>query len=266
MSTGLGGSLFVRDAMRLDYCVEAAIESLVPVCDDVVVLDCHSTDGTLDLLRMIEARHNNVRVFPNVPWEQAADYQRLMILANAARELVRARWHFMIQADEVLHESSYPALRALVAADGWGRETFRVRRLNLYGDLAHHVGLGSRLKPCSDEPTRIGLQGVPAGGDAESIVEPLGPDRRMVDRVTLFHYGFVRSGQALITKAIEMQSWFWGAHSVPDHRVVQMERDGTGFRPYDIIPLGELSPLPMPHPQAAVGWLAGRTAYGEVPR
>jgi glycosyltransferase involved in cell wall biosynthesis len=264
MSTGLGGSLFVRDAVRLDYCVEAAIESLVPVCDDVVVLDCHSTDDTLALLRTIETRHSNVRVFPNVPWEQAGNYERLMILANAARELVRARWHFMIQADEVLHESSYTALRALVAADGWGQQAFRVRRLNLYGDLDHHISLGSRLKPCSDEPTRIGLQGVPAGGDAESIVEPHGPDRRMVDRVTLFHYGFVRSGQALITKAIEMQSWFWGPHSVPDQRVVHMQQAGTGFRPYDIIPPQELSPLPMPHPAAAAGWLALAEPRGDV--
>jgi len=252
--TGLGGSLFVRDAIRYDYCVEAAIESLVPICDDVVVLDCKSTDGTLDLLRSIEDRHPNVRVFGDVPWaEQSDHYLRLAILANAARELVHARWHFMIQADEVLHESSYASLARLLEADGWGHDTFRVRRINLYGDLDHYIRFDSKLKPCSDEPVRIGRQGVPACGDAESLIEING-DHRTIQDVTLYHYGYVRHGEALLDKAIDMQSWFFGPRSVVDQRVVKMKADGAGFRPYDIIPETELALL-ISHPAAALDWV-----------
>lgn len=254
----LGGSLFVRDAVRLDYCVEAAIESLVPICSDIVVLDCHSTDGTLELLLAIAARHSNVRVFGNVPWEQSENYLRLALLANAARELVRADYHFMIQGDEVLHESSYDPIRRAQEHNFWGHETFRVRRLNLYGDLDHYVRIDSTRKPCSDVPTRIGLQAVPAIADAESIAENRGFDDRLVRSVTLFHYGYVRRGDALIDKAMDMQSWFFGPGSTVDERVVKMHREGTGFLPYEIIPPSELAPIPMSHPAAAHRWVEER--------
>jgi hypothetical protein len=252
----LGGSLFVRDAIRLDYCVEAAIESLVPVCDDIVVLDCQSTDSTLELLREVASRHSGlVRVLGDVPWEQSDHYLRLAILANAARELVRADFHFMIQGDEVLHESSYEPIRRAREHNFWGQATFRVRRLNLYGDLDHFIRLDSQLKPCSDVPTRIALQTVPAIGDAESVVEINGFDDRLVDKVTLFHYSYVRRGESLINKTIEMQSWFFGPGSVPDQRVVRMRDEERDFDPYAIIPPEELAPIPMSHPAAARLWV-----------
>jgi glycosyltransferase involved in cell wall biosynthesis len=251
----LGGSLFVRDAVRLDYCVEAAIESLVPVCDEVVVLDCQSTDGTLALLYAVAARHPNVRVIANQPWEVGTNYDRLMIHANAAREQLQTRWHFMLQADEVLHEWSYPMLREAVRADGWGASTFRVRRFNLYGDFSRCVSLDSTMKPCADEPTRLALSNYPAVRDAETIGEPDGKDERLIEHVTILHYGFVRRGAALIDKAIEMQGWFNGPEGTVDERVLKMRDEGTGFRYQDIMPDDQLMPLPIGHPAAAMSWI-----------
>lgn len=255
MST-LGGSLFVRDAIRLDYCVEAAVESLVPVCDEVVVMDCQSTDGTLDLLHAIADRHTNVRVVPDSPWEVADHYIRLAMLANAAREHLRTRWHFMLQADEVLHEVSYPMIRKAVRADGWNKTAFKVRRFNLWGTPDRYIRLDSLHKPCSDEPTRLGRQDVPAIGDGESLIENRGPALDLLNHVTIFHYGFVRHGHALIDKVIEMQTWFHGPHSTPDERVVKMKDEGTGFVPTAIIPELDLAPIPLPHPVAALAWLS----------
>lgn len=252
----LGGSLFVRDAIRLDYCVEAAIESLVPVCDDVVVMDCQSQDDTLDLLQAVAERHRNVRIIKDSPWEVAAGYVRLALLANAAREQLRTDWHFMLQADEVLHEASYEAIREAVREDGWGHGTFKVRRLNLWADPGYCVAGGSKLKPCSDEPTRLGKQDVPAVGDGESLIE-YRDGASLVDRVTIFHYGFIRHG--LIEKVIDMQSWFHGPGSTPDERVTRMRDTGGEFRPFDIIPESELVPIPIGHPAVAAGWLATHT-------
>lgn len=255
MST-LGGSLFVRDALRLDYCLAAAIDSLAPVCDDMVVLDCGSTDGTLDLLADLAARHSHLRVLTGQPWELGDNYVRLALHANAAREHLRTRWHFMLQADEVLHEASYPVLRQAVAADGWGATTFRVRRVNLYGDVGRCVRYDSPAKPCSDMPTRLARTEYPAVGDAESIVESDGPDLSLIGHLTLFHYGFVRKGEALINKTIEMQSWFHGPGATVDERVLRMRAEHTGFRYADIIGDHELMPIPIGHPAAAAAWVA----------
>lgn len=250
MKKGLAGSLFVHDALRLDYCLQAAIESLILVCDEVIVLDCGSTDGTAGLLRHLEHRFEKLTVASS-PWEAAADYSRLAILANRAREMVTYRWHLMLQADEVLHEASYPILRELVELDGWGHRAFEVRRLNLWRDPAHHIAFNSTMKPCGDAPIRIGHQVIPAVGDAESLRGPASD--ALLDQVVIFHYGYLRRG--LLEKAIEMQSWFW-PDTGPDERLVRMRDAGGGFKPEDLIPDSELREIPMPHPVAAAQWLA----------
>jgi glycosyltransferase involved in cell wall biosynthesis len=250
----LGGSLFVRDAVRLDYCLEAAIESLVGVCDEVVVMDCQSTDGTAAILRKAAAKWSNVTILWNSPWEVASGYVRLALLANAAREALKTDWHFMLQADEVLHESSYPAVLEAVRENGWGRSSFKVRRLNLWAEPGLCVRGDSKLKPCSDEPTRLGHQNIPAVGDGESLIDYRGPTYDLVDRVTIFHYGFLRRG--LIDKVIEMESWFHGPGSTPDERVVAMKEQGGVFVPEAIIPDSELIEIPIDHPAPAKAWVA----------
>src|SRR5208282_5743966 len=107
----LGGSIFVRNAIKYDYCVEASILSILPVCDPVVVLDCQSDDGTTELLRDLASKHPQIQLTENVLWECAPNYQRLSMLANQAIAKLNTDWHFMIQADEVLHENSIPYIR-----------------------------------------------------------------------------------------------------------------------------------------------------------
>lgn len=250
---GLGVSLFVRDALRLDYCLQEAVHSVVPIAEQVVVMDCESTDGTTDLVRILAERHDNVEAVLGQPWEVAENYQRLMLHANKAREQLRTRWHLMLQADEVLHENSFEAIRLLVQQDGWGQDVFRVRRINLYGDCNRRVPPVSRYQPCSAEPARIGHQDVPACGDGESLVEHHGVFKYL--QVVLFHYGFVRRSAAMIDKVLEMQSWFHGKHATPDPRVQRMADERRPFNYQEIIPSRELEPLTMPHPAAARSWV-----------
>ena len=63
----LGGSLFVRNAIKYDYCIEEAVLSLVPICDEITIGDAGSDDGTLDVLRKLESDHNNIKV---IEWER----------------------------------------------------------------------------------------------------------------------------------------------------------------------------------------------------
>src|SRR3954451_15788857 len=49
----VSGFTIVRNAIKLDFPVEASIRSLLPVCDEVVVNVGRSDDATLDLVRSI---------------------------------------------------------------------------------------------------------------------------------------------------------------------------------------------------------------------
>jgi hypothetical protein len=49
----ISGFTIVRNAIKLDFPVEASIRSILPVCDEVVVNVGKSEDETLDLVRSI---------------------------------------------------------------------------------------------------------------------------------------------------------------------------------------------------------------------
>jgi len=253
----LGGSLFIRNAIQFDYCVIEALNSLCAVCDKVVVVDASSTDGTLDLLIEAQKSLPNLRVIKGANWECANNLDRLRLLADTAKNYLDTDWHFMLQGDEVIHESSFKSIRKAIQNKKW--TSYIVRRCNLFGDLNHYLkyDIPQEHKPCSDAVIRLATRNWNAYGDAESLqVDPKYMGHNELDHITIFHYGFVRRDANCIDKTISMQSWFWGPGSTPDQRVVEM----TGGR-YEWEKLKSrdlLAAIPMSHPKFSAAWAAER--------
>lgn len=258
----LGGSIFVHNAVKFDYCVAESIASLCAACDEVAVLDAQSDDGTIDILRECEKKYDNLTVHEGGNWNCADNYVRLALLADEAKSRLssKCKWHFMLQADEVLHEDSFPHIRDAMKQNYY-TSTF-CRRVNLFGDLNHHLrfDLPQDRKPCSDIVIRLAHREYSAAGDAESLgVDPKTITRHYQENIHIFHYGFVRRDQNHIDKVISMQSWFFGLGGQPDHRVVAMKDKADGV--YDWTTMKEnsdLGPLPKPHPVFAKAWAEER--------
>ncbi len=249
MAKSLGGSLFVRNALKFGYCMTEALDSLYALCDQVSVLECGSDDGTQDILKFWAAGKTDPgkKVIVNYghPWEVGKAYDRLAILANVARSYLTTDWHFMLQADEVLHESAFPEIRKLIEGSANG---YFCRRLNLFRSPDVHVRLDSKKKPCGDVVLRLARTKCLVVGDAESIGVEQGADAGHVDKIVIFHYGYVREGAKHIAKAIDMQSWFFGPGSTPDQRIVKMRDEGNKFRPEVFFQPEDVCPIPIPHP------------------
>jgi glycosyltransferase involved in cell wall biosynthesis len=254
----LGGSLFVRNAIKYDYCVKEAIASLADLCDEVFILDCQSDDGTDTMLAEYLEKFPNVTYQTNGDWNCKPDYFKLSELANMCIAKLKTDWHFMLQADEVIHESSFAAVRRLIAQPTKGKKTIAVRRLNLFGTPDKHISLTLPSKPCSDQPVRIGTRGTIAKGDAESL-EWSNTDRQHIDQVLIYHYGYVRKAEINISKAIDMQSWFNGPKSGVDGRLLEMQKTGK-WEPYKLIAESGLTPIPVPHPKYSAEWAKERNS------
>ena len=254
----LGGSIFAHDAVRFDYCLREAIDSLCALCDHVVALDCESTDGSLALMHECASRHSNLIVHDSGVWECAPDNRRLSILATQAKNLLprECSWHFMLQADEVVHEASFPVIRK--AIEGGGALAYQCRRFNLWGDLDHYVRLTSKYRPVGDAICRLGLVEFDAHGDAETLDGHHYASSELVDKIVIFHYGFVRDPAVHCDKCLSMQSWFCGPDGEPDKRVVDAKAQHGRFMPFDIIPASEVDPIPMAHPVFMREWVAER--------
>lgn len=256
----LGGSIFTHNAIEFDYCVEESLASLCAICDEVVVLDAQSNDGTQDKLLECATRHRNLKVFLNGKWECASNYARLAILANEARDYLKTSWHFMLQADEVIHENSFPAIRKAISMNAF--TSFMVRRINLFGDLNHYLGfdIPQERKPCSDVVLRLGVKSLNAVGDAESLQDdPKTNSQEFIDKINIFHYGMVRRDVNFIEKIISMQSWFSGESSQPDQRAVDMKANGeTRFDWTRFKEKNDLRKLHMEHPRFSKNWAEER--------
>lgn len=256
MPKTLGGSLFIRNAVRFGYCVIEALESLYELCDEISVLECGSDDGTDHLLReWIYSKLGGKKIHAEFghKWEVGEKYDRLAILANVARSKLTTDWHFMLQADEVVHESSFPVIRQLIEL---GPNAYFCRRFNLFTSPDVHVRLDSKKKPCGDIVCRLARIRFQVVGDAESIGVEEGRNDENIGRILIFHYGYVREGAKHIAKAIDMQSWFFGPGSQPDQRIVKMRDEGNVFHPEVYFQPEDVEPIPVPHPKFAASYAA----------
>ena len=107
------GFTFVRNAIKYDYPVTESIRSILPLCDEVVVSVGNSDDGTLELIQSIGSP--KIRIFHSV-WDDSLNEGGLILYVETNKALDHVSpdttWAIYIQADEVIHEDDYPAIRA----------------------------------------------------------------------------------------------------------------------------------------------------------
>jgi hypothetical protein len=130
----LSGFTIVRNAIKLDFPLEASIRSLLPICDEVVVNVGRSDDETLALVQSIG--NPRIRIL-ETEWDMTIKNKVLGNETLRAMRACRHPWGIYIQADEVLHESGAERLaRAVEEHDRDGRvEGLLVKYLHFYGDL-----------------------------------------------------------------------------------------------------------------------------------
>jgi hypothetical protein len=106
------GFTIVRNAVKLDYPVVEAINSILPLCDEFLVAVGKSDDDTLELIRSIGSA--KIRIIETV-WDDAKREggRTLALETDKAFAAIPpdVDWCFYIQADEILHEQYYPAVR-----------------------------------------------------------------------------------------------------------------------------------------------------------
>lgn len=101
----VSGFTFVKNAVKYDYPVIESITSILPLCDEFIVVAGNSEDNTRELLESI--RSDKIRIIDSV-WDETLrkEGKILAIETNKAFDAVSpvSDWAFYIQADEVVHE------------------------------------------------------------------------------------------------------------------------------------------------------------------
>jgi glycosyltransferase involved in cell wall biosynthesis len=208
------GFTIVKNAVRFDYPVTEAIESILPLCDRVIVAVGDSDDGTRELIDSIGNR--KIEILDTV-WDPALKEGGKVLAAetNKALDAIPPEydWCLYIQADEVVHERFYPAIRAAMlehldnpAVDGL---TFRYR--HFYGTY-DYVADSRRWYRYEVRIVRKN-RSIRSWNDAQGFRWQDG--RKLTAAQTgaeMYHYGWVRPPKLMKDK-VEGAKAYWSADS-----------------------------------------------------
>lgn len=108
----ISGFMIVKDVLGQGYPFVEAIASALPICDEFLISDGYSTDGTYEVLERISSLNPKVKVY-KYQWPNKKDITILADVTNEARSRCRFQYIFSVQANEVIHEQSAPLIKAL---------------------------------------------------------------------------------------------------------------------------------------------------------
>ena len=132
----LSGVIAIRNARTLGYPVEYVIEAIEPFCDELIVAEGYSEDGTYeDLLRLAEV-FPKIRVI-RVAWRAGKKGETIADVQNKAIEAATGRWILLIQADEFFPRETLRRARHLMETGAHDGVDFRF--LHLRPDIFHQL-------------------------------------------------------------------------------------------------------------------------------
>lgn len=249
MSKKLAGVIFLYNCESQDYCYKQAIKCLLEFCDRVFILDAGSTDGTVNGIPM----DGNITFIglDNKEWQGQTGKEKLSYFTNRAiahAENEGYNYIFSLQADEILHEKSYNAVRQAMDR---GEEAYAVTRHNLWGQPHYKLKVPHERKPCSTTIVRLAKSRYRAYDDAESLNAHA--SMQFHDEIRMYHMGFVRKREVMVDKIKHMQEKVFGMDSDPKLKGMTIFQPWQWFDKYEDVEL-----IDEPLPEIIKSWAEAR--------
>jgi len=122
----ISGLTIIRNAISNGYPIAEVIDNLRTISDEIVVCDGYSTDGTAEYLKS----RSDITLYQDNWNLQSQNGLEFANITNVGLERCTGDYVFYLQADELIHESRLPVLRALAESDKYNAiscEFFHIR-------------------------------------------------------------------------------------------------------------------------------------------
>src|SRR6195952_5423554 len=108
----VSGFTFIRNAVKNDYPVVEAITSILPLCDEFIVVAGNSDDGTRELIEAIGSP--KIKIIDSV-WDDSLRDGGSVFAVETDKAFAAISpdcdWAFYIQGDEAVHEKYHPIIK-----------------------------------------------------------------------------------------------------------------------------------------------------------
>ena len=266
----VSGFTIVRNAVKFDYPIVEAIQSILPVCDEVVVAVGNSEDDTLGLIKSIPS--SKIKIIETV-WDDTLR-QGGKVLAVETNKAFRAispdsDWAFYIQADEVFSEKDMPKIRSAMETHLEDKrvEGLLFDHINFYASFDY---IATSRKWCKKE-----IRIIRNDASISSFMDAMSFRKNLVDimkggeklsvkyvNATIYHYGWVKHPEIQQRKRNEFEK-LW-------HSDDWVEKNIATTAEFDYTKIDSLELFSGQHPQVMQGriqkqnWKFAYDPTGEV--
>jgi hypothetical protein len=192
------GFTIIRNAVKYDYPVLEAIQSILPICDEFIVGVGNSDDGTLGLIRSIKSE--KIRIIESV-WDDSKREGGL-VLSSETNKVFDAigkdsDWCFYIQSDECVHENDLSEIKAAMEKykDDRNVQGLLFDYKHFYGHY-NYIGVGRRWYSKEIRIVRND-KNIRSYKDAQGFRTKEGEKLKVKQvKASIYHYGWVKSPKA----------------------------------------------------------------------
>jgi hypothetical protein len=205
------GFTFVKNAVKLDFPVVESIMSALPLCERFIVVLGDCNDGTRELIESIGS--SKIKIIDSVWDESQKSGGRVYALeTDKAFQYVPEEydWCLYLQADEVLHESDYPAILGTIVEwhENLNVDGILFKYLHFYGSFDY---IGNSRKWYRNEIRLIrNDKSIQSYRDAQGFRK----DGRKLSVVpvdaNIYHYGWVRPPAVMQQKCNVVKQYYSG--------------------------------------------------------
>ena len=220
----VSGFSFIKDAVKYDYPIVEAINSVLPICDEFVIGVGKSSDATLELIKSIQS--DKIKIIETV-WDEAnrEGGRVLAIETNKAFAEVAADsdWAFYVQGDEAIHEQYLDEVYngMLKYKDDRRVDGLLLNYLHFYGSY-DYVGSSSKwygreIRVIRNDKSIYSYrdaQGFRKGDNQKLNVKPI--------NAYMYHYGWVKDPRVMQQKQ-ENFNKYWHDDQWMDENIAKVE-------------------------------------------
>lgn len=108
----ISGFMVLKNVLKTGYPFVESIAASLQICDEFLISEGYSTDGTFEVLEKIAKLNPKIKVFRQ-QWPSAKKYSVIAEVTNLVRAKCSGDYIFSVQANEVVHEDSVEFIKAL---------------------------------------------------------------------------------------------------------------------------------------------------------
>ncbi len=108
----ISGFTVVKNVLKQGYPFVEAIASALPICNEFLISDGYSEDGTYEVIQKIASLNPKIKIFQD-QWPAKKDSTVLSDVTNMVRARCSCDYIFCIQANEIIHEQSAQYIKAI---------------------------------------------------------------------------------------------------------------------------------------------------------